>query len=184
MGLIVCGLNGIGKSTLGRALADHLGWRFIDNEDLYFPDAAADNKYATPRTEEQFLIHLAEALNRDDCFVYAAVKADHAPAITSRFTCAVLVDTPRDIRLRRVRERTLARSGSRALPGGDLCEQEQRFFAKISARPENYTAKWLNTLHIPVLRLDGTRPVAENVARIVAWLREQGMDPAEKGIRP
>lgn len=184
MGLIICGLNGSGKSTLGRALADDLGWRFIDSEDLFFPDASADNKYASPRTEEQFLVLLAEALHQDDSFVYTAVKADHAPAITSRFTCAVLVDTPRDIRLRRVRERTLARSGSRALPGGDLYEQERRFFAKISARPEDYTAKWLNTLHIPVLCLDGTRPVTENVAHIVAWLRAQGTDSAEKGTRP
>lgn len=34
MGLIICGMNGSGKSTLGCALAERLGWRFIDNEDL------------------------------------------------------------------------------------------------------------------------------------------------------
>lgn len=33
MGIILCGLNGCGKSTLGHALADALGWRFIDNEE-------------------------------------------------------------------------------------------------------------------------------------------------------
>ena len=36
-GIIVCGMNGAGKSTLGRALAQKLGYRFIDIEDMYFP---------------------------------------------------------------------------------------------------------------------------------------------------
>ena len=37
MGIIVCGLNGAGKSVLGKALAERLRCRFIDNEDLFFP---------------------------------------------------------------------------------------------------------------------------------------------------
>lgn len=36
-GIMVCGLNGSGKSTLGKALAEKLGFHFIDNEDLFFP---------------------------------------------------------------------------------------------------------------------------------------------------
>lgn len=184
MGIIICGLNGSGKSTLGRALAEELGWRFIDNEELYFPDTSADNKYAHPRTQEQFLALLTGALALDDGFVYAAVKADHAPEITSRFEGAVLLETPRDIRLRRVTKRTLERSGSRVLPGGDLYEQEQRFYAKISARPEDHTTKWLSTLPIPVMRLDGTCAVAKNAARIKAWLRELDLYPTRKGAHP
>ncbi len=37
MGLLICGLNGTGKSTPGRMLADRMGYEFIDNEDLFFP---------------------------------------------------------------------------------------------------------------------------------------------------
>ena len=33
MGILICGLNGTGKSTLGRMLAERLGYCFIDNED-------------------------------------------------------------------------------------------------------------------------------------------------------
>ena len=33
-GIIVCGLNGTGKSTLGKALAEALGHHFIDSEDI------------------------------------------------------------------------------------------------------------------------------------------------------
>ena len=37
MGILICGLNGTGKSTLGRLLADRMEYEFIDNEDLFFP---------------------------------------------------------------------------------------------------------------------------------------------------
>ena len=32
MGILICGLNGTGKSTLGRMLAGRMGYEFIDNE--------------------------------------------------------------------------------------------------------------------------------------------------------
>ena len=35
-GIMICGLNGTGKSTLGKALAEKLHFYFIDNENLYF----------------------------------------------------------------------------------------------------------------------------------------------------
>ena len=37
MGILICGLNGVGKSTIGKKLAERLSYRFIDNENLYFP---------------------------------------------------------------------------------------------------------------------------------------------------
>ncbi|MBR3848616.1 MAG: hypothetical protein IKM21_04940, partial [Oscillospiraceae bacterium] len=36
IGIQICGLNGCGKSTLGKALAERIGFYFIDNEFLYF----------------------------------------------------------------------------------------------------------------------------------------------------
>ena len=49
-GIIICGLNGTGKSTLGKALAEKLHFYFIDNEDLYFPKIDPAYVYADPRT--------------------------------------------------------------------------------------------------------------------------------------
>ncbi len=34
--ILVCGLNGVGKSTFAKALAKELGYRFVDIEDVYF----------------------------------------------------------------------------------------------------------------------------------------------------
>src|SRR5947208_10062384 len=35
------GVAGAGKTTIGRALADELGWRFIDGDDWHTPPAIA-----------------------------------------------------------------------------------------------------------------------------------------------
>jgi gluconokinase len=36
--IIIMGVTGSGKTTVARALADHLGWRFCDADDLHSPE--------------------------------------------------------------------------------------------------------------------------------------------------
>lgn len=173
MGLIICGMNGSGKSTLGRALAEHLDWRFIDNEDLYFPKTDPGYLFAHQRTQEEVERLLLEEVQRDDRFVFAAVKGNYGEAVLPYYRAAVLVEVPRELRLQRVQQRSLDKFGDRARPGGDLYEREKWFFDHISARPEDYARRWLETVDIPVLRVDGTRPVGENVILISEWLKNQ-----------
>ena len=52
-GIMICGLNGTGKSTLGKALAEKLHFYFIDNENLYFSGTELSCVYADPRTREE-----------------------------------------------------------------------------------------------------------------------------------
>lgn len=170
MGLIICGMNGSGKTTLGRALAEHLGWRFIDNEDLYFPKIDPAHPYATERTQAEVEDLLLEEVRRDDRFVFAAVRGNYGEAVLPYYKAAVLVEVPRDIRLKRVRERSYRKFGARMQPGGDLYESEKRFYDLIAARPEDYATRWLETMEIPLLRVDGTKPVGENIAIIADWL--------------
>ncbi len=49
MGIIICGLNGTGKSTLGKALAEKLHFYFIDIENMYFPKTIPNYIYASPK---------------------------------------------------------------------------------------------------------------------------------------
>lgn len=171
MGVIICGMNGSGKSTLGRALADSLGWRFIDNEDLYFPKADPAHPFAVQRTKDEVEALLLAEVRRDDKFVFAAVRGNYGAEVLPYYKAAVLVEVPRDIRLERVKARSYGKFGARMRPGGDLYESEKAFYDLIAARPEDYATRWLDTVEIPVLRLDGTRPVGENVTLISDWLR-------------
>ena len=170
MGLIICGMNGSGKSTLGRALAEHLGWRFVDNEDLYFPKSDLVCPYAVERTKDEVERLLLEEIRRDERFVFAAVRGNYGEDVLPYYKAAVLMEVPREIRLQRVQQRSVNRFGDRALPGGDLYESEKRFYDLIAARPDDYATRWLGALEIPVLRVDGTRALGENVAIITEWL--------------
>lgn len=171
MGIIICGMNGSGKSTLGRALAESLGWRFIDNEDLYFPKADPNHPYAAERTQDEVERLLLEEVRQDDQFVFAAVRGNYGEAVLPYYKAAVLVEVPREVRLQRVWERSHRKFGERMLPGGDLYESEKRFYDLVAARPEDYATRWLDAVNIPVLRVDGTRPVGENVRAMTEWLR-------------
>ena len=159
MGIIVCGMNGSGKSTLGRVLAETLGWRFIDNEDLYFPKADPAQPYAVERTQDEVEQLLLAEVRRDDRFVFAAVRGNYGEAVLPYYEAAVLLEVPRETRLQRIRERSYRKFGERMQPGGDLYESEKRFYDLIAARPEDYAVRWMEPVEIPVLHLDGTRPV-------------------------
>ncbi len=165
--VIVCGGNGAGKSTLGKRLAEVLGWTFRDIEDYYFPVKTTDNKYATGRTGEEVAILLAEDMKQHDNLVLASVRGNHSEEIVSMFTCAIVIEVPKSVRMERIRNRSYGQFGNRILPGGDLHEQQERFFSMVENRSEDYPTKWLEGLKIPVITVDGTRVIEENVERVV-----------------
>lgn len=171
-GIIMCGLNGAGKSTLGKALADRLNYRFIDNEDLYFPKIDPDYMYAAERTREEVEELLLSEIKAYKDFVFASVKGNYEKALPF-FNYAVLVSVPREIRLRRVQKRSFRKFGERMLPGGDLYERERSFFELVSSRAENTVEEWLRTFGGQVIRVDGTKPINENVDFIAEEITRQ-----------
>ncbi|MDO4317354.1 MAG: AAA family ATPase [Lachnospiraceae bacterium] len=163
IGILLCGLNGVGKSTLGKALAEKLRFHFIDNEDLYFPKNDPRYLYAAPRTREEVERLLLQEIKAHENFVFASVKGDYGEAVRACIRYVVWLEAPRELRLQRVKERSFRKFGDRILPGGDLYEQEEGFFSLVRSRAEDTVQTWLETFDRPVLRLDGTKPVEENV---------------------
>jgi len=50
--LVVCGVSGAGKSTVGSLLAQHLGWKFFDADDFHPPANVAKMRRGEPLTDE------------------------------------------------------------------------------------------------------------------------------------
>ena len=170
MGILICGLNGVGKSNLGKQLAERLGWQFIDNEDLYFPKTDTEYAYSDPRGKEEVVRLLEEKIEKDRRFIFAAVKGDYGEKLLSLLDCIIVVSVPREIRLARVRERALQKFGDRILAGGDLAQRESAWFVQVESRPEDYVEKWLETVDCPIILVDGTRPIEENVEYLLSVL--------------
>ncbi|MCM1244177.1 MAG: AAA family ATPase [Roseburia sp.] len=172
MGIIICGLNGSGKSTLGKALAEKLDFYFIDNEDLYFPKTNPNYVYSSPCTREKVEKLLFREIRAHEDFVFVSVKGDYGEHILRFFRYVVLIDVPKDIRTQRVRNRSFQKFGDRMLMGGDLYEQEKRFFEFVESRPENTVEEWIQSLKCPILiiRIDGTKSIEENVDFIIEQL--------------
>ena len=169
-GIIVCGLNGSGKSTLGKKLAENLGFHFIDNEELFFPKTDPQDIYANARSCKEVEKLLLDEVRAHENFVFAAVKGDYGEKILPFFRYAVLIDVPKDIRIQRVRNRSFQKFGNRMLIGGDLYEQEEKFFEFVKSRSENTVEEWIQSLKCPVIRIDGTKPTEENVDFIIGQL--------------
>lgn len=176
-GIIICGLNGAGKSTLGKALAEKLHFYFIDNEDLYFPKVDPAYIYAAPRTREEVERLLLHKIQKHENFVFSSVKGDYGEAVYPFFQYAVWMDVPKDIRIERVKNRSFQKFGNRMLPGGDLYEQEERFFDLVKSRAENTVEKWIQSLSCPIIRIDGTKSIEENIAIIIEQIQHQHRSP-------
>lgn len=174
MGIIVCGLNGSGKSTLGKALAEKLHFHFIDNEDLYFPKTDANYTYASPRSREEVEKLLWGEIKSHENFVFTSVKGDYGESICSFFQYVILINVPKNIRIQWVKNRSFQKFGERMLLGGDLHKQEEKFFDFVKSRPENTVEEWVKSLKCPVLRIDGTKPIEENVDFIIEQIQNLG----------
>ena len=167
IGIQVCGLNGCGKSTLGKALAERIGFHLIDNENLYFTRNRIDEPYCNARSEEEVERLLLDEVNEHPDFVFAAVRGNYGNKIIPMYNYVVVMEVPKEIRSQRIRNRSFQKFGSRMLPGGDLHEQEKAFFRMAESRQEDYVENWLQLVKCPIIRVDGTKPIEENVNAIL-----------------
>lgn len=169
-GVVICGLNGSGKSKLGKELAKKMKFNFIDNEDLYFPKTNEKCPYAASRNRQEVKELLLKEVNTHGNFIFTAVKGDYGEELYPFFKYIVIVEVPKEIRMKRVMNRSYQKFGNRMLQGGDLYEQEKEFFRFVESRTEDIVEKWVQTLDCPVIRIDGTKPVDENIEIIMGQI--------------
>ena len=167
-GICICGLNGSGKTTLGAALAEKLGFKHMDVEDYYF--TRTDNPYASARTRDEVEVLLLEDIKQNPCFVFSAVNGNMNSEINSCYDLVVYLEVPQEIRMKRIRQRAFDKFGDRVLPGGDMYEQEEKFFEFAEKRSPEKIEEWLQTLKCRVVKLDGSKPIEDNIKVLIDLL--------------
>ncbi|MBR2719307.1 MAG: AAA family ATPase [Clostridia bacterium] len=186
-GIAIVGLNGSGKSTLNHMLARELGYLEMDVEDYYFPQQKAHRQWALehaevrpaelPYTAERDQAEVEAALLGDmevhPRFVLSCVRLNWCEVLRSRLDMVFWLQVPLETRLERIRQREKKRFGARALPGGDMYGKQEAFRRLISKREPAMVEESLKELRCPVVMLDGTRPLEENLRVILACLQDK-----------
>ena len=138
---------------------------------MYFPKTNPNYIYASSRIRKEVGKLLLHEIKTHKNFIFASVKGDYGEDIYSLIQYAILLDVPKNIRLQWVKKRSFQEFGNRMLSGGDLFEQEEKFFRFVESRNENTVEEWVKSLKCPVIRIDGTKPIDENTDLIIEYIQ-------------
>lgn len=163
-GILITGLNGCGKSTVCRLLAEKLNYFSMDVEDYYF--IKSDTPYSKFHTLEETQMLMERDIEKHKKFVLATVNCNWGEKINSAFKLAVVLKAPLDIRMERINSREYAKFGDRVLKGGDLYESQKKFHDKVSARTDEHIEKQMRYISCHVLELDAALPLDDIVNKI------------------
>ncbi|HEV8096326.1 MAG TPA: gluconokinase [Burkholderiales bacterium] len=160
--VVVMGVSGSGKTTIGTALADRLGWAFVEGDDWHPPQNVAKMSAGTPLTDEDRWPWL-DRLN-------AELRARDARGESVVVTCSALKQSYRD-RLTRglARWELVFLHGSFELLSQRIAERKHRFM------PAALLQSQFDALEPPAkaIAVDVAQPQEQSVERIVAALREE-----------
>lgn len=164
-GILIFGANGSGKSTLGKELAGVLNFKYMDIEEYHFEKS--DIPYSVERSRTDCLKRMIADIKKYRSFVLSAVTGDFGEEISSMYDLAVYISAPLELRLERVKQRAYRQHNTRICKGGDMYEQHLKFIDFVASRSLSKIEHWSETLACPLLRIDGTKSISENIDLIV-----------------
>jgi len=162
---MIFGLNGSGKSTLAKALACELDFKYMDIEDYVFLESEVP--YTKQRLRGEYLSLMRNDIMNNTNFVLSAVKGNFGVEISSLYKLGVFIDVPYDVRIERVEKRMIENFGDRVKVGGDMYESEMKFLDFVKSRSIDSVLEWSETLDCPVIQIDGTKTINDNVNLII-----------------
>jgi len=123
--------------------------------------------FSKPRVKSVVQDAIILDINDHPNFIISSVTMNWCDEILSKLDVAFMVCTPLEIRLKRIQDRERKRFGTRVLHGGDMYEQQLKFRNMVLARQERVVEESAKRLKCPVVVLDGTVSVADNLNRIM-----------------
>jgi gluconokinase len=163
--LVVMGVSGVGKTTLGEAIAQRLDWAFIDGDQLHPAANIAKMKAGIPLTDADRAPWLDA--------VAAWIDRQHEAGRPGVVTCSALKRAYRD---RLDTGRPQVRFVYIQLDQADVAE-------RIAGRKGHFFAPALLASQFadleppqadePAIVVDGARPIPAQVDTVVAWLGKQ-----------
>ena len=157
---VIMGVSGSGKSSLGKALADHLGWDFYDADDVHPPANVAKMSSGIPLNDEDRAPWLASLHD----LIESCLREDR-PGVLA---CSALKE----------RYRQTVLSGNAGVPLVYLKGSYELMRSRMVHRPGHYMKanmlqSQFDALEEPhnALTVDAARPLDELVSQILSPTR-------------
>ncbi|MPM11329.1 hypothetical protein SDC9_57672 [bioreactor metagenome] len=171
-GIIIFGSAGSGKTTLGKMVAEELGFSYFDIDD-YIWRKDTERPFTVMYTREEKAGRLMADISQWAHFVMAGSMDSFNAPFVPLFDLAVHITAPVHVRIARIHDREYKMYGERILEGGDMYEEHQHFL-EISAMYDTDGSPcmktheaWAASLPCKVIRLNGEDELNANVKRIV-----------------
>lgn len=170
-GIIIFGPAGSGKTSLGKLVAEKLGFPYYDIDD-YIWRTDTPIPYTQMYSREEKISRLMNAISQNQHFVMAGSMDSFNAPFVPLFDLAVHLTCEWEIRRKRLDQREYAAFGERIHDGGDMVEEHRRFLSAARRYDTDgspsmaFHSQWADTLPCPVLRLDGAASLLQNAAVI------------------
>jgi gluconokinase len=166
--LVVMGVSGVGKTTLGEALAQRLGWDFIDGDALHPPANIAKMKAGIALTDADRAPWLDA--------VAAWIDGQHGKGRPGVVTCSALKRAYRDrLDVGRPQVRFVYIQLDQADVADRMAKRQGHFFAP-SLLASQFADLEPPQADEPVIVLDGAQPIPAQVEAVAARVRA-GAEP-------
>jgi adenylate kinase family enzyme len=170
----ILGAAGAGKSTLAAALAENLGFAHLDTDHFYW--LPTDLPYQAKRPVAQRVALLREAVQQHGNIIISGSLSGWGNDLRALFDAVVWLDTDVELRLKRLRLRQRERNSSSVIPT-EAYEQDaflewagQYDSGTQPGRSRSRDMAWIESLSVPVLHLDGSLDLADQVRKVLMWM--------------
>ncbi len=174
-GIMIIGPSGCGKTTLGNRVAWLLGIPYFD-VDEYIWRFDTPELYTVMYSREEKIARLKKAIAPHEHFVMAGSMSSFHEEFDPYFGMMVFLYADPDVRISRIRERSIRRFGERVMEGGDMYQSNLEFL-EANRRYESDGSPnlmeqraWMNGLPCKKIELDGADCIEKNAELVLeAW---------------
>ena len=167
----IVGASGAGTSTLGQALEREYGYKWLDTDGYFWQKT--DPPFVKSLPHEERVKLLSAAIQEYPKCVISGSLCGWGDVFIPQFDMVVFLDTPTDVRIKRIEKREAERFGERIGKGGDMYDNHIDFIewakgydASNDGRCRKVHEDWLQNIPCPILRLDGTNTIDDLLTQI------------------
>jgi adenylate kinase family enzyme len=174
----IFGASGSGTTTLAIAIHEAFGHTHLDTDDYFWVHTDPPYTIKRPRDERQRSLktHIAQSKK---CVISGSLDG-WGDIFIPLFDLVIFVDTPTDVRIKRLQEREYGRFGDRILPGGDMYDNHTAFIewakayetAGLDQRSRALHMQWMTKLSCTTVIVDGTLSMGCILSQLSEWFIE------------